>query len=179
MVKYSWTHETYLKKIAQTENKILERMPKIEMDERSKSRSELIEKEMKSEYEHLKEVMGLAEVEKDDQEEVKNNAFFAKIHPELDRPISELLKDKNMTVHKFQKNHLGYFKHKKPLVAPFNSNLVKTLHKLTPVLKVTKGHEIQDPIIGVKTQRSNWAKKRSMSQGNTISTFNKTMTIFL
>ena len=47
-----------------------------------------------------------------------------------------------MTVHKFQKNHLGYFKHKKPVSQGFNSNMVKTLHKITPALKVSKGHEI-------------------------------------
>jgi len=57
-----------MKKIAETENKILGRTLTVEMNERSKSRSELIQSQMKKEYENLKWVMGLAEVEKDDQE---------------------------------------------------------------------------------------------------------------
>jgi hypothetical protein len=45
-----------------------------------------------------------------------------------------------MTVTRFKENYLG-FKHKKRSVAQsFNSNLVKTLHKMSPPLKVAKGH---------------------------------------
>jgi hypothetical protein len=47
-----------------------------------------------------------------------------------------------MTVLKFQEKYLGY-KHKKKSVAQaFNSNLVKTLHKMSPQLKVAQGHQI-------------------------------------
>ena len=63
-------------------------MPDIEMDEQSKNRSGLIQNEMKNQYEHMKFVMGLAEVQKNDQEEQNNNAFFALIHPEIKKPIS-------------------------------------------------------------------------------------------
>ena len=87
-----------------------------------------------------------------------------------------------MTVHKFQKNHLGYFKHKKPVSQPFNSNMVQALHKLTPALKVTKAHEIEDKQMMRSTfNRTVWSSKdkRSMSQGNTLSSMSKTMTIFM
>jgi hypothetical protein len=41
-------------------------MPQIEMGEEARSRSVMIQNQMKSQYEHMKFVMGLAEVEKDD-----------------------------------------------------------------------------------------------------------------
>ena len=129
----------------------------------------------------MKFVTGLAEVEKNDQEEKNNNAFFALIHPEVKTPISDLLKDKTMTVHKFQKNYLGYYKNKKPVSQPFNSNLVRRIHRITPQLKVSKAHELEDKFMN-SSQRKGWTQKntRSMSQGNTtLSTFNKTMTIFM
>jgi hypothetical protein len=47
-----------------------------------------------------------------------------------------------MTVNKFQRKYLGYFDKKKPVAQPFSSNLVKTLHKMTPRLKVAKAHDI-------------------------------------
>jgi hypothetical protein len=31
---------------------------------------------------------------------------------------------------------------KKPVAADFNSNLVKTLHKMAPAIKTAQGHEI-------------------------------------
>ena len=52
---------------------------------------------------------------------------------------------------------------------------------MTPRLKVAKGHEIEDKQLERGYSRSAWTAvgKRSMSQGNTISTMNKTTTIFL
>lgn len=86
--------------------------------------------------------MGLAHVEKNDDEEQHNNEFFKKIHPEVSAPISQILRDKNMTVHRFKQKYLGESRNKRPVAPDFNSNLVKTLHKLTPRLKVTQAHEI-------------------------------------
>jgi len=62
------------------------------------------------------------------------------LHPELPAPIGDLLKDKAMTVQKFQKKYLGYQDKKKSVAVDFNSNLVKTLHKMTPILKAAEGH---------------------------------------
>ena len=45
-----------------------------------------------------------------------------------------------MTVTRFKKEHLGYKKVKKPIVKPFNSNMVNTLHKLTPPLHRADPH---------------------------------------
>lgn len=97
---------------------------------------------MKNQYENLKFVMGLSHVEKNDQEERNNNVFFSMLHPEVPGPISELLKDKTMTVHKFKHKYMGYRNKKRPVAPEFNSNLVKTLHKLTPTLRVARGHEV-------------------------------------
>ena len=83
-----------------------------------------------------------------------------------------------MTVHRFQKNHLGYFKNKKPVGQRFNSTMVPTLHKMTPLLKVSKPNQHHDKH-ALSFTKSSWSKKRSFSQGNTISTVNKTMTIFM
>jgi hypothetical protein len=86
-----------------------------------------------------------------------------------------------MTVHKFKHKYLGQSRNKKPVAAEFNSNLVKILHKLTPRLRVAPGHEIEDKQLQRPMGRGIWSVvgKRSMSQGNTISTMNKTTTIFL
>jgi hypothetical protein len=51
-----------------------------------------------------------------------------------------VLKDKNLTLETFKKNYLGFVPTKKPIIKPFNSHLVKSIHKLTPRLKVAEGH---------------------------------------
>ena len=103
------------------------------------------------------------------------------LHPELPAPIGELLKDRGLTVQKFQQKYLGYRNNKRSVAAKFNSNLVKTLHKMTPPLRMTAPHEITNkdfPKNSTFYSRNSHAK-RSLSMGNTISTINKTMTIFL
>lgn len=83
-----------------------------------------------------------------------------------------------MTITKFQQNILGYKNKKKSVAQAFNSNLVKTLHKMTPALHVTRGHVI-DNVQFPKTPTLTSRSKRSFSMGNTLSTVNKTMTLFL
>lgn len=36
-----------------------------------------------------------------------------------------------MTVERFKKDYLGYKPQKKPIVKPFNSNLIRSLHNIT------------------------------------------------
>lgn len=92
-----------MKKVVQEENRFLERRSELqEQDSRGHERSSKIEQEMLSQYESLKYVMGLAHVEKNDSEEKANNAFFSVLYPNLNHPVSEILKDKGMTVTKFQ-----------------------------------------------------------------------------
>ena len=98
----------------------------------------------------------------------------------MPKPISEILKDKAMTVQKFKDKYLGYSKYKKPVAQHFNSNLVRTLHRMTPQLKVTPTVETEasyERSFGRNTRSV--MGKRAVSQGNTISTMNKTATIFL
>ena len=66
MVKYSWTEETYNKKVEEAESKLLSRRSQVELSEKNKERSELIEKEMWQQYEDVKNAKGLGHVEEDD-----------------------------------------------------------------------------------------------------------------
>jgi hypothetical protein len=45
-----------------------------------------------------------------------------------------------MTLDLFKKNYLGFVPTKKAIIKPFNSHLVKSIHKLTPRLKVAQAH---------------------------------------
>lgn len=45
-----------------------------------------------------------------------------------------------MTISKFKKDFLGHKNKKRSVAQDFNSNLVKTLHKLTPQLHIAEGH---------------------------------------
>ncbi len=45
-----------------------------------------------------------------------------------------------MTVDKFKKDFLGYKPQKKPIVKPFNSNMIKSLHNMTPQLHRAQAH---------------------------------------
>jgi hypothetical protein len=49
-----------------------------------KRMSEMIEKEMRQEYDDMKNAYGLSAQEQDDSEEIANNAFFRKMHPNFD-----------------------------------------------------------------------------------------------
>lgn len=180
LVKYSWTHETYMKKVAEAENKLLEKKINYDdMDQKMMERSTMIQGEMKHQYEMLKFAMGLSHVEKNNIEEQANNRFFSMLHPQLAVPISDVFRDKTMTVTKFQEKYLGYKHRKKSVAQSFNSNLVRNLHKMTPPLKVAKAHEIEDPSFPRTASINTRTAKRSFSVGNTISTANKTMTLFL
>jgi hypothetical protein len=64
------------------------------------------------------------------------------LHPQVTTPISEIFKEKSMTVAKFQYKYLGYKPQKKSVAQAFNSNLVNNLHKMSPPLRMAKGHEI-------------------------------------
>lgn len=43
LVKYAWTEEIYQKKIAEGEEKLIKRIPRVELDGRSRNRSALIQ----------------------------------------------------------------------------------------------------------------------------------------
>lgn len=45
-----------------------------------------------------------------------------------------------MTINKFKRDFLGYKPEKKPIVKPFTSNLIKSLHNLTPQLRRADPH---------------------------------------
>lgn len=93
----------------------------------------------------MKNAFGLSVQEEDDTEEVANNSFFRKLHPEFTQDISEVFKrEKDLGVNKFKKVYLGFVPEKKPIVKPFHSNLVKTLHSMTPRLKVANPHDYVD-----------------------------------
>ena len=152
----------------------------MELDQRHRNRSQIIQGEMWKDYELTKVAKGLAEVEQDDTEEKANNAFFAMMHPELKQPISDVLRDKGMTLQKFKRNMLGEVNRKRPVAQNFNSNMVKALHRMVPPLKTAIGHELMDPVTPktplstIRTQRSD---KRSTSMGLTMSSFHKTQTV--
>lgn len=43
LVKYAWTEEIYQKKIAEGEEKLIKRIPRVELDGRSRNRSAMIQ----------------------------------------------------------------------------------------------------------------------------------------
>jgi len=133
---------------------------------------------MNNQYEQLKFNMGLSHIENNNHQEILNNQFFSMLHPQVTTPISEIFKEKSMTVTKFQQKYLGYKNLKKSVAQAFNSNLVKNLHKMSPPLKMAKGHEIEDTAFPRTPALSNRSGKRSFSLGNTLSTVNKTVTVF-
>ena len=53
---------------------------------------------MSGEYEKMKEQYGLTVEDEDDREEVENDNFFKKMHPEFHHNISEILKDPHLTL---------------------------------------------------------------------------------
>lgn len=132
---------------------------------------------MNSQYEQLKHKMGLAHIESNNHQETLNNQFFSRLHPNVPTPISEIFKEKSMTVTKFQQKYLAYKNKKKSVAQCFNSNLVKNLHKMSPALKMAKLHEIDDRVFP-RQSYSQCSGKRSFSMGTTLSTVNKTMTMF-
>jgi hypothetical protein len=82
-----------------------------------------------------------------------------------------------MTVEKFQSQYLGYKKTKKPIVRDFTSNMIKSIHKMAPKLKVSDYHEIASnfPKSSLSTART---QKRSHSLGKTLQSDGNTLALF-
>lgn len=62
------------------------------------------------------------------------------MHPEVNGNVSDLLKQKNMTVKKFKKDFLGYKPVKKSIVRPYTSNMIRVLNETTGSLHRAKPH---------------------------------------
>ncbi len=92
----------------------------------------------------MKNKYGICLEDSDNQEEIKNNEFWKKMHPEFaGLELSQvLMNDKNMTVSGFKRKYLGYKEQKKPIVKEFTCHMIKVLHKTTPKLKVSQFHDI-------------------------------------
>ena len=100
---------------------------------------------MEQQYEAMKNAFGLSVQEEDDTEQIANNIFFRKVHPEFTEDISEVFKrNKDLGVNKFKKVYLGFKPERRPIVKPFHSNLIHTLHSMTPRLKVADSHDYVD-----------------------------------
>lgn len=54
--------------------------------------------------------------------------------------MSELLKAPGMTVEKFKSTYLGFKPSRKPIIRPFTSNMIRSLHKVTPQLHTAQPH---------------------------------------
>lgn len=71
-----------------------------------------------------------------------------------------------MTVEKFKKDFLGYKPKKKPLVRPFTSNMIKSLHTMAPQLRRADPHEfvkIPKRTVSTAFSRNSSYKARSYS----------------
>ncbi len=77
-----------------------------------------------------------------------------------------------MTVEKLKKDFLGYKPKKKPIVKPFNSNMIKSLHNMTPQLHRADPHEfvkIPRRTMSTAFSRSSSYKQKSFSQSKNYS----------
>ena len=95
---------------------------------------------MMDEYEKMRDHFGLTAEDEDDHEEVANNNFFKKMHPNFTHDISDVLKNPKLTLEKFKKDYLGQKKERSPLVKDFNSSMIKTIHELSPKWKRAAPH---------------------------------------
>lgn len=69
-----------------------------------------------------------------------------------------------MTINKFKRDFLGYKPEKKPIVKPFTSNLIKSLHNLTPQLRRADPHEyVKIPKRTLSTAFSSSSKRKNYS----------------
>ena len=87
---------------------------------------------MEENFGSMKDFYGLSHVEEDNKEEIVNNLFFKTLYPSLDQPVTSILKHPTMTPEKFKRDFLGYKPQKKPIVRPFSSNMIRSLHSMTP-----------------------------------------------
>ena len=87
---------------------------------------------MYEKYLNEKTKYGLTLDPEDTTEEQNNDKFFSFIHPEFKHDLSHILRNSNISILDFKKQYLGHVPQKRPIVKPFASNFVKTLHTLTP-----------------------------------------------
>lgn len=81
LVKYVWTNEIYQQRVEQEENRLFREENGKDLTEAARRRSSLIQQEMVSKYETMKNEYGLSRVEENDHEEQANNRMFATLHP--------------------------------------------------------------------------------------------------
>lgn len=96
---------------------------------------------MVNDYEEMKDHYGLTAEDEDDHEEVANNNFFRKMHPNFTLNISDVLKDPALSLEKFKANYLGIKKKRNPIIKNFNSSMIKTIHELSPRWKRAALHD--------------------------------------
>jgi hypothetical protein len=143
LVRFVWTNDTYKKKMDHEEQRLfLDKA--INVTEELEDKSKLITSLMEHKYNEMKNKYGISNEDSDNEEEVKNNLFWKKIHPEFGAlELSEvLINDKNITLNNFKKKYLGYKEEKKPIVKEFGAHMIKVLHKTTPKLKVSDFHDV-------------------------------------